>query len=112
MIKVTVEKDGELMYSEEARLAVVNLQGLKDEDDANLLNITGEGPGKVLVLMKLVGHVVHSILEDVKDPDLQALAMHGLIRAIESAIEKYKSTQADNTDEDALENKPIPLYHS
>lgn len=113
MVKITVERDGELMYEMEGRLAVVNLQSLKDDEDLNMLHIIGEGPGKLGVFMKLISYIVKSVLDDNKeDPLAQGLAMKGILHAVESTLQKYESTQADNTDEDALENKPIPLYHS
>ena len=113
MVKITVERDGELMYEEESRLAVVNLQGLKDDEDLNMLNIIGEGPGKLGVFMKLISHIVKSVLDDNKgNPLAQGLAMKGILHAVTTTLEKYESTQADDADEDALENKPIPLYRS
>lgn len=112
MVKVTVEHDGDVMYSQECRLAVVSLQGLKDEPDANLLNVVGQGPSRVLSYMKLVNHIVRAIVDEIEDPELQALALHGLLEAVERGI-RESIQAADVTDEDAPHViDSTPLYHS
>lgn len=110
MVKITVEKDGELLFTQECRLAIVHMQELKDEEDSNLLNIAGEAPGALHAYLKLIRHVVKAILSEIKDPEMRLIAIRGVMDAIEGSVRE--STQADDTDEDALENKPIPLYHS
>ncbi len=110
MVKITVEKDGEMLFSQECKLAIVHMQELKDDEDSNLLNVAGEAPGALHAYLKLVRHVVKAILSDIKEPELRLIAIRGVMDAIEGSVKE--SIQADDADEDAPENKPIPLYHS
>ena len=86
MVKVTIEHDGDVVCSQECSLAVVSLQSLKDDPEANLLNVVGYGPSRIIAYMKLVAHIVRSIVTEIEDPEMQALALHGLLEAVKEGV--------------------------